>query len=92
MAFDIVHDRLTHRFTVAVDGELCLLEYHLNDGVMTITHTGVPDAVGGRGIAASLVTAAFDAAREEGWKVVPRCAYAEAYVQKHRAEIGDLLA
>ena len=91
MAFDIVHDRLTHRFTVAVEGEMCVLEYHLDGAVMTITHTGVPEAVGGRGIASALVTAAFDAARDEGWKVVPACAYAEAYVKKHPA-VADLLA
>lgn len=91
MAFDIVHDRLTHRFTTAVDGELCVLEYTLADAVMTITHTGVPEAVGGRGIAAALVTAAFDAARAEGWKVVPACAYARVYVQKH-PEVADLIA
>lgn len=90
MNYDIVHDRLTHRFTTAVEGTLCVLEYRLHDGVMTITHTGVPPEVGGRGIAAALVRAAFDAARAEGWKVVPACEYARAFVAKH-PELGDLL-
>lgn len=91
MAFDIVHDRLTHRFTTAVEGTLCVLEYNLSDAVMTITHTGVPSEVGGRGIAAALVTAAFEAAREEGWKVVPACEYAHVFIGKH-PEYVQLLA
>lgn len=91
MPFAIRHDRLAHRFETRVDGELCLLEYTLADGVMTITHTGVPAAVGGRGIAAALVQEALDTARAEGWKVVPACSYASVWIQRH-PEQRDLLA
>lgn len=90
MAFDITHDRLTQRFTTVVEGAFCVLEYRLHDNVMTITHTGVPEDVGGRGIAAALATAAFDAARAEGWKVVPACAYAAVFVKRH-PEYADLV-
>ena len=91
MAFDITHDRLTQRFTITVEGVLCVLEYRLHDTVMTITHTGVPEEVGGRGIAAALATTAFEAARAEGWKVVPACSYASAFIQRH-PEYADLVA
>jgi len=91
MAFNITHDRLKQRFTAAVDSVLCVLEYRLHDNVMTITHTRVPEQVSGRGIAAALTVAAFDAARAEGWKVVPACAYAAAFVKRH-PEYADLLA
>jgi predicted GNAT family acetyltransferase len=50
----------------------------------------VPAEVGGRGIASALVRAAMDAARAEGWKVVPACSYAAAWMQKH-PEYRDLL-
>jgi predicted GNAT family acetyltransferase len=50
---------------------------------MTITHTGVPPEVGGRGIASALVQAALDVARAEGWKVVPACSYAAVWMQRH---------
>lgn len=79
------------RFETTVDGVLCVLDYRLANGVMTITHTGVPEQVGGRGIASDLTRAAFDTARREGWKVVPACSYASAYVKKH-PEVADLLA
>lgn len=90
MTYDITHESSAQRFTTVVDGVFCVLEYRLQDGVMTIAHTGVPDAVGGRGIAAALATKAFDTARAEGWKVVPACAYAAVFVQKH-PEYADLI-
>ena len=39
-----------HRFIVEVDGLECELVYRLAGSVMTITHTGVPDPLAGRGI------------------------------------------
>ncbi|KZC43558.1 MULTISPECIES: GNAT family N-acetyltransferase [Rhodanobacter] len=90
MPFAIQHDRLAHRFETRVDGELCLLDYTLATGVMTITRTEVPAVVGGRGIAAALVQEALAAARAEGWKVVPACSYAAAWMQRHPA-YHDLL-
>jgi len=83
MTPDIRHDRDAHRFETRVDEVPCELDYALADGVMTITHTRVPKAVGGRGIAAALVRAALDAARAEGWRVVPACSYASAWMQRH---------
>jgi predicted GNAT family acetyltransferase len=51
---------------------------------MTITHTGVPPAISGRGIAAELMSAALKLARTSGWTVSPACSYAAAYMRKHR--------
>jgi hypothetical protein len=83
MSFSIQHDRAAHRFETQVDGVECELDYTLAAAVMTITHTGVPAAVGGRGVASALVQAAFEAARREGWKVVPACSYAAVWIGRH---------
>ncbi len=90
MPLSIQHDRKAHRFHAEVDGAHCVLDYSLAGTVMTITHTGVPPEVGGRGIASALVQAAMEAARAEGWQVVPACSYAAAWVQRH-PEYHDLL-
>ncbi len=65
----IHHDTGAHRFTTEVDGSHAELDYTLADGVMTITHTQVPPAIGGRGIAALLMEAALSAASAAGWSV-----------------------
>jgi uncharacterized protein len=79
----IDHDSNAHRFSTEADGLQAVLDYTLSDGVMTITHTGVPQAIGGRGIAADLMRAALNAARSAGWKVNPACSYAAAYLRRH---------
>ncbi|SIR01596.1 GNAT family N-acetyltransferase [Solilutibacter tolerans] len=90
MTLEIKHDASRHRFTTEVDGLDAYVEYELEGGVMAITHTIVPAAIGGRGIAGALVQAAFDHARLEGLKVAPLCSYAQAWVGKHR-DYADLL-
>ena len=58
-----VHEPERRRWVVALEGELAHLDYSVDGGVMTIHHTIVPEALGGRGIAGSLVRAALDHAR-----------------------------
>ncbi|UOD49658.1 GNAT family N-acetyltransferase [Orrella daihaiensis] len=83
MTHPIKHEVQKQRFTTTVDDHLCVLEYELTDSSMTITHTRVPEAVGGKGIAASLTQVALDTARSNKWRVVPRCSYAAVYIKRH---------
>ncbi|PLC55194.1 GNAT family N-acetyltransferase [Pollutimonas nitritireducens] len=89
MSRSIENNTNLQRFEWAEDGILSVLDYQLQDGVMVITHTGVPEAVGGRGIAADLTKYALDTARENGWTVRPQCSYAAAYIKRH-PEYADL--
>ena len=79
------------RFETTVEGHDCEIDYRLADGVMTITHTGVPSPVGGRGIAAEMTRFALETARTNGWKVEPACSYAAAYMRRY-PEFEDLRA
>jgi uncharacterized protein len=80
----ISHDQNAKRFTTEVDGHQSELDYTQADGVMTITHTRVPQEIGGRGIAAELMRAALKVAAENGWSVDPACSYAAAYMRRQR--------
>lgn len=84
------HDPAAHCFTATVDGHEAELDYQLQDRWMVITHTGVPQAIEGRGIASQLTRAAFEHARAQGWNVRPACAYAAAWAQRH-PEYSQLL-
>jgi predicted GNAT family acetyltransferase len=79
----IRHDAAAQRFSVLVDGEEGLLEYIAGGHAIVITHTAVPAAIGGRGIAGALVLAALEYARANGLKVIPRCSYAARYFDTH---------
>jgi predicted GNAT family acetyltransferase len=83
MEVRVEHDREAPRFFAIVDGHLCVVDYRLEDGRMVILHTGVPEAVEGKGIAGAMMRVALDTARAEGWRVEPRCAYAEDFLRRH---------
>jgi len=87
----IVHQPEHERFEVVVDGLRCEVEYHLHNGIMDMTHTRVPQALEGRGIAAQLVSTALTWARAEGLRVNPVCSYVAVYVRRH-PEWQDLVA
>lgn len=91
MSYPIEHEPEAGRFSVVVAGARSLLQYRQKDGVMRIVHTEVPPELAGHGIAADLMRAALEHARASGWRVVPACSYAAAFMERHR-EYADLLA
>jgi uncharacterized protein len=92
----ISHDQSDKKFTTEIDGHTAELDYTTDGSAMTITHTRVPPAIGGRGVAAELMRAALAVAKEKGWSINPACSYAAAYMRKHapssdRKHMEDLL-
>ncbi len=88
-AHRILHDQKAQQFRTVVEGHTCVLDYTLTGAVADFYHTGVPAPVGGRGIAAELVQFGMETARARGWKVVPTCSYAAAWLERH-PEYRDL--
>ena len=88
---DVQHDRSARRFSICIEGQQSELDYTLDGGTMTITHTGVPHGLSGRGIGSALAAAAFEEARAEGWRVRPSCSFAAGWV-KRNPQYADLLA
>ncbi len=50
---------------------------------LVLVHTGVPDELGGHGIAGRLVEAALERAEREHLIVVPWCPYARRWLSEH---------
>ncbi len=71
------------RFEIQVEGHLAVLEYQMQGNVMVCTHTGVPEALGGRGLGSKLARAALEYARQNDLKVWPLCSFVAGYIQKH---------
>ena len=76
------HEPDRQRFTLATTPP-SVLDYELAPGRVVFTHTGVPDAYRGQGLAAQLVEAGLRWAREQGLKVVPACSYVAVFLQRH---------
>ncbi len=79
----VVRDGKNHRLIVELEGSVAELIYERDDGRLIIVHTGVPEAIEGRGIAGQLVRAAVTLAIDEKRIVVPWCPYARRWLREH---------
>jgi predicted GNAT family acetyltransferase len=79
----VIHRPEGQTFEAIIDGQRCVADYRRDGSVIRMTHTVVPPALEGRGIAAQLVEAALVWARSEGLKVDPVCSYVRVYIKRH---------
>jgi predicted GNAT family acetyltransferase len=92
MNYDIRNNEQTSQYETTVDGETAYAAYDLEDPERIVfTHTIVPEALSGRGIANQLVKHGLDDARSRGLTVVPQCSFVAAFIKRH-PEYEDLLA
>lgn len=88
---DVNDQPLENRFLYTEGDAEAQLVYRVDgDGHLFLVHTGVPDELGGRGIAGELVRAAVERAKETGEVVHPWCPYARSWMEKHPDEIGGV--
>lgn len=79
----ITFNTTTQRFETEVDGHTAFITVEPMGEAMAFTHTIVPDAIGGRGVAGQLTRYALEYATQHKWQVVPLCSYTRAYIGKH---------
>lgn len=91
---DVMHDSAKRRFALAIDGsdDPALAFYALDDnGHRVLTHTEVPFAYSGQGIASRLARGVFDDARQSGVKLVLKCPFMAGWFARH-PEYADVVA
>jgi predicted GNAT family acetyltransferase len=91
MSDEIRNNKELHRFEMDAGGDVAVACYTLSPGIATFTHTEVPYALQGQGIASRLIRGALEQVRGAELKVIPRCSFVSAYIARH-PEFGDLLA
>lgn len=79
------------RFELDANGATAEAYYTLAGNVITFTHTEVPEAARGGGVASRLIEGALQNVRSRGLKVVAECQFVRAYLDRH-PEYRDLLA
>jgi uncharacterized protein len=90
MANTVRNNTALNRFDLDADGHTAVAYYRLAPGVITFTHTEVPQELAGRGIGSALARGALEIVRAQGLKVVAQCPFISAYLGKH-PEFNDLL-
>lgn len=84
MAIEITNNTKKQRYEAQVEGGLAFVDYHRHGDQITFSHTEVPKAAEGKGVAAALVKFAFEDAREKELEVFPICPYVLSYLKRHR--------
>ena len=78
-------------YTTTLDGHEAELTYsRAGEHMIIIDHTGVPDALRGRGVGEALVERAVKDARNEKRSILPLCPFAKAMIAR-RPEWQDVL-
>jgi len=79
------------RFELDADGITVFMNYRPTGNALSLDHTETPVAARGRGLASRLTRGVLDEVRSRGLKIVPRCPFVRAYVERH-PEYRDLVA
>lgn len=92
MKEEIVHNKEKMRFETMIDGLLSEVNYRINDeNNLIIVHTGVPNELRGKGIAADLTKAMLEYAKENSLKIIPLCPYTQTYLERN-PQYSNLIA
>ena len=80
------------RYVATVEGHDAEMTYsRTSPKLIIIDHTGVPDALRGKGVGQALALHAVEEARKGGWKIIPLCPFFKAQVARH-PEWNDVIS
>ena len=88
---EVIHEKENERFVIHADGRETYIEYTMNENEINLYHTYTDPGLRGKGLAAHVVRAAFEFAKENNLKVVPTCSYVQAFI-KRNDEYSELIA
>jgi predicted GNAT family acetyltransferase len=72
------------RYSTTLEGHTGEMTYSRSSAhLIIIDHTGVPDALRGKGVGQALAAHAIEDARKGGWKIIPLCPFTRAQTQRH---------
>lgn len=80
---EVIHETKACRFAVLYSEGDAEITYQVESGVMVISHTFVPPALRGKGIAETLARSALTWASQANLRVVPHCSYVARFIDRH---------
>ncbi len=87
----ITDNKAAQRFELEVDGYVVFADYSLDANHLRIHYVEAPVQLRGTGAAGRLMEGIAHLARDKGWRIIPICSYAAAWMRRHD-EYHNLLA
>ena len=72
------------RYELAVDGHTVFADYSLSGDTLRIHSVEAPPELRGTGAAGRLMDGVAQIAKDNGWRIVPICGYAAAWLRRHK--------
>lgn len=79
----VVKNEAKKRFEIEIDSHIAFINYGEFGSQIALVHTEVPEALGGKGVAAALVEKTLTFLEDKGKTILPFCPYVFAYIKKH---------
>ena len=84
MSHKLIHNEAESKYEYHIDGHVAYITYNEDaDGNMELTHTIVPDALAGKGLARMLLEDVLEELKKNNKKAVAECSYIVKYQEKH---------
>ena len=80
---EVVHNAAQKRFEIQLGDQIAMVKYILGSSEIIFTHTEVPEAFEGQGVASKIAKVAVEYAKAQGLRIRPMCPYMSAYIQRH---------
>ena len=80
---EVINDKQGSRFVLEFEGEEVYLLYAEDKETIDLYSTYTPTRLRGQGLAAKVVTVAFEYAKEKNLKIIPGCWYVRRFLEKH---------
>jgi len=80
---EVVHQPDKKRFALLFDDDTAVLEYIPAKNYLVFTHTEVPPALEGKGLAGKLARTGLEYAKDQNQQVMPLCPYVAMYIRRH---------
>ena len=91
MSYTLIHNEPECKYEYHIDGHIAYITYDDQDGNMHLTHTIVPDALAGKGLAKMLLEDVLEQIKNDNKKAVAQCSYIVKYQEKN-PEKSDFFA
>jgi uncharacterized protein len=91
MTNEVRDNTADERFELKTEQATAFIAYHLEGEIISLDHTEVPSVLGGKGIGSALVKGTLEIVRGRNQKLIPRCSFVAAYIERH-PEYRALLA
>jgi uncharacterized protein len=83
MSHTLIHNEPECKYEYHIDDHVAYITYDDQDGKMHLTHTIVPDALAGQGLAKKLLEDVLEQIKKDGKKAVAMCSYIVKYQEKN---------